>query len=112
MVQYRLTVIGWKRTAPGTRTKEIGAPDLRNCSKFWTSPKSQACFGSRARESLSASDPVQQEHSMIRISRKYRARWITASLVLICVALIVYARATHSSKNAYSLAGDLPRGAL
>src|SRR5215510_16477988 len=41
-----------------------------------------------------------------------RVRWITASLVLICVALIVYARSTRSSKNAYSLAGDLPRGAL
>jgi len=37
---------------------------------------------------------------------------MTASLVLICVVLIVYARATHSSKNAYSLASDLPRGAL
>jgi hypothetical protein len=33
-------------------------------------------------------------------------------LVLICVALIVYARSTRSSRNAYSLAGDLPRGAL
>jgi hypothetical protein len=32
-------------------------------------------------------------------------------VVLICVALIVYARST-GSKNAYSLAGDLPRGAL
>jgi len=44
--------------------------------------------------------------------RKYRIRMITASLVLICVALIVYARATRTSKNPYSLAGDLPRGAL
>ncbi len=43
---------------------------------------------------------------------KHRVRWITASLVLICVALFVYARSTRSSKNAYSLAGDLPRGAL
>lgn len=48
---------------------------------------------------------------MIRIS-KYRVRWFTALLVLICVALIVYARSARSSKNAYSLAGDLPRGAL
>src|SRR5262245_35724905 len=45
----------------------------------------------------------------MRITPKYR---ITASLVLICVALIVYARSTRSSRNAYSLAGDLPRGAL
>jgi hypothetical protein len=44
--------------------------------------------------------------------RKYRIRLIAASLVLICVALFVYARATRSSKNPYSLAGDLPRGAL
>src|SRR6185295_17488015 len=44
--------------------------------------------------------------------RKYRLRLVTASLVLICVALIVYARSTRSSKNPYSLAGDLPRGAL
>ena len=44
--------------------------------------------------------------------RKYRLRLITASLVLVCVALIVYARSTRSSKNPYSLAGDLPRGAL
>lgn len=43
---------------------------------------------------------------------KYRIRLITASLVLICLALIVYARATRSSKNPYSLARDLPRGAL
>jgi len=43
---------------------------------------------------------------------KHRLRWITASLVLTCVALFVYARSTRSSKNAYSLAGDLPRGAL
>jgi hypothetical protein len=49
--------------------------------------------------------------SMIRISR-YRVRWLTALLVLICVALIVYARSSRSGKNAYSLAGDLPRGAL
>ena len=48
---------------------------------------------------------------MIRIS-KYRVRWLTALLVLTCVALFVYARSTRSSKNAYSLAGDLPRGAL
>jgi len=46
------------------------------------------------------------------ITTKYRARWITALLVLICVAIIVYARSTRSSRNAYSLAGDLPRGAL
>jgi hypothetical protein len=44
--------------------------------------------------------------------RKYRIRLITASAVLICVAFIVYARSTRSSKNAYSLASDLPRGAL
>ena len=44
--------------------------------------------------------------------RKYRIRLIAASLVLICVALIVYARATRSNKNPYSLAEDLPRGAL
>jgi len=44
--------------------------------------------------------------------RKYRLRLITASLVLVCVALIVYARSTRSSNNPYSLAGDLPRGAL
>jgi hypothetical protein len=43
---------------------------------------------------------------------KYRIRLITASVVLICVALFVYARATRSSRNPYSLAGDLPRGAL
>lgn len=49
---------------------------------------------------------------MIRITPKYRIRWIAAILVLICVALIVYARSTRSSSNAYSLAGDLPRGAL
>jgi len=46
----------------------------------------------------------------MRITPKYR--WITATLVLVCVALIVYARATRSNKNPYSLAGDLPRGAL
>src|SRR5215213_7325940 len=44
--------------------------------------------------------------------RKYRTRWIAAAMVLTCVALIVYARSTRSSSNAYSLAGDLPRGAL
>ena len=44
--------------------------------------------------------------------RKYRIRLAAASLVLICVALFVYARSTRSSKNPYSLAGDLPRGAL
>jgi len=44
--------------------------------------------------------------------RKYRIRLITASVILICVALIVYARTSHSNKNPYSLAGDLPRGAL
>ena len=49
---------------------------------------------------------------MIRITPKHRVRWITASLVLLCVALIVYARSNRSNKNAYSLAGDLPRGAL
>ena len=43
---------------------------------------------------------------------KYKFRWITALLVLICVAFIVYARSTRSGKNPYSLAGDLPRGAL
>ena len=42
----------------------------------------------------------------------HRIRWVTALLVLICVALLVYARSGRSSKNAYSLAGDLPRGAL
>jgi len=42
----------------------------------------------------------------------HRIRWVTALLVLICVALIVYARSNRSSRNAYSLAGDLPRGAL
>jgi hypothetical protein len=31
---------------------------------------------------------------------------------MICVALFVYARATRQNKNPYSLAGDLPRGAL
>jgi len=46
------------------------------------------------------------------ITTKHRVRWITAALVLICVALFVYARTTRSSKNAYSLAADLPRGAL
>ena len=44
--------------------------------------------------------------------RKYRTRLIATLLILICVALIVYARATHSNKNPYSLAADLPRGAL
>src|ERR1044072_1412763 len=44
--------------------------------------------------------------------RKYRIRLITASLVLICVAIFVYARTTRPNKNPYSLAGDLPRGAL
>ena len=43
---------------------------------------------------------------------RYRIRLIIASLVLVCVALIVYARSTRSSKNPYSLASDLPRGAL
>ena len=43
---------------------------------------------------------------------KYRLRWFTALLILICVALIVYARSTRSGRNPYSLAGDLPRGAL
>src|SRR6185503_13966252 len=43
---------------------------------------------------------------------RHRVRWFTALLVLICVALIVYARSNRSNKNAYSLAGDLPRGAL
>src|SRR6185503_9830759 len=43
---------------------------------------------------------------------RHRVRWFTALLVLICVALIVYARSTRSSRNVYSLAGDLPRGAL
>src|ERR1041385_4061771 len=41
-----------------------------------------------------------------------RVRWISALLLLICVALIVFARSGRSNKNAYSLAGDLPRGAL
>ena len=48
----------------------------------------------------------------MRIITKYRLRRLTALLVLICIALIVYARSTRSGKNAYSLAGDLPRGAL
>src|ERR1043165_7159 len=48
----------------------------------------------------------------MKITPKHRIRWTTASLVLICVALIVYARSTRSSKNPYSLAEDLPRGAL
>jgi hypothetical protein len=48
----------------------------------------------------------------MKLKVKYRLRWVTALLVLICVALIVYARSTRSSKNPYSLAGDLPRGAL
>src|SRR5262249_22756175 len=42
----------------------------------------------------------------------HRIRWITAILFLIGVALIVYARSTRSSRNAYRLAEDLPRGAL
>jgi hypothetical protein len=46
------------------------------------------------------------------ITTKQRVRWITALVVLTGVALIVYARSTRSSKNAYSLAADLPRGAL
>lgn len=46
------------------------------------------------------------------ITSRQRVRWITASLVLIFVALIVFARSTHSKKNAYTLAEDLPRGAL
>ena len=45
------------------------------------------------------------------ITNRHRLRWITAVVVLISVALIVYTR-SRSSKNAYSLAGDLPRGAL
>jgi hypothetical protein len=48
----------------------------------------------------------------MKLKVKYRLRWVTALLVLICVALIVYARSTRSSRNPYSLAGDLPRGAL
>ena len=44
--------------------------------------------------------------------RKYRTRFVTALLVLICIAVFVYARSTRSSKNPYGLAGDLPRGAL
>ena len=44
--------------------------------------------------------------------RKYKIRLITASLVLICVALFVYGRVSRSNKNSYSLAGDLPGGAL
>jgi hypothetical protein len=48
----------------------------------------------------------------MRIITKRRLRRLTALLVLICVALIVYARSARSGKNAYSLAGDLPRGAL
>src|ERR1043165_6087332 len=43
---------------------------------------------------------------------RIRPKYITATLLLICVALFVYARATRSNKNPYSLAGDLPRGAL
>jgi hypothetical protein len=46
------------------------------------------------------------------ITTKHRVRWITALLVLVCVALFVYARTLRSNKNPYSLAGDLPRGAL
>lgn len=46
------------------------------------------------------------------IRNKHRVRWITALLVLVCVALFVYARSIRSNKNPYSLAGDLPRGAL
>lgn len=46
------------------------------------------------------------------ITTKYRIQWIVALLILTCVALIVYARSTRTSRNAYSLAGDLPRGAL
>lgn len=42
---------------------------------------------------------------------KHKTRWIAALLVLIAVALIVYARSSRS-RNAYSLALDLPRGAL
>src|ERR1044072_2786801 len=45
------------------------------------------------------------------ITNRHRLRWLTAVVVLISVALIVYTR-SRSSKNAYSLAGDLPRGAL
>src|SRR5689334_7171778 len=41
-----------------------------------------------------------------------RVRRFVALVLLICVALLVYARSSRSSKNAYSLAGDLPRGAL
>jgi hypothetical protein len=48
---------------------------------------------------------------MIRINKR-RVRWITALLVLVCIALMVYARTSRSNKNAYSLAADLPRGAL
>lgn len=47
---------------------------------------------------------------MIRINK--RVRFLAALLFLICVALIVYARSTRSNRNAYSLAADLPRGAL
>jgi hypothetical protein len=53
-----------------------------------------------------------QGESVIMITTKHKGRWIIALLVLTCVALIVYARSTRSNKNAYSLAGDLPRGAL
>ena len=49
-------------------------------------------------------------YRQMRITPKYR--WITATLLLVCIALFVYARSTRSSKNPYSLAGDLPRGAL
>ena len=41
-----------------------------------------------------------------------RHKLVVALLILIGVALIVYARSTRSSRNAYSLAEDLPRGAL
>src|SRR6185295_15877561 len=55
---------------------------------------------------------ARERRKVCRQMTKYRIRLITASVVLICVALFVYARAIRSSKNPYSLAGDLPRGAL
>ena len=49
---------------------------------------------------------------MSRNTTKRKARWIVATIVLLGIALIVYARSTRPSKNPYHLAGDLPRGAL
>ena len=46
------------------------------------------------------------------IITRYRLRRVAGLVLLILVALIVFARSIHSSRNAYSLAEDLPRGAL